>query len=403
MYGYIPPSSTAYQNNYPPYGGQRQPLYPPRPGYIPSQPSSYQPPYNQPSSYQPPRSNVNYRNVTTVMQPLVLNSALDLSSYPTNNKDYIKNLIINDFFENKNAKVFFNPQEKIFVVEYTLNVSFNNKTFNIILFIHIPQFFPNIPPEFYIQKKPKIGLNRSYLNGKIDPTTFAINIDKFEKFDISKNSLKNILKEILDEFNSDFPIYKDTNDKRQESEILGRNNIDKKSYNEVIIVSDTFTDEQFMQFMKTQVKDIIRGKMSDLAQKYRIDKNYADLKEMSEVARINNVNTDLSNNPMNIKLENLKSIKLKLNQMESRLQQDIQQIQQNTKTPLEKCNDFITIKDEKDLEYIVMKKTIEDYLVYLKKGYEKKIVSFDDMVNLTRSLSREIFSIDYLRKQRKQY
>lgn len=403
MYGYIPPSNAAYQNNYPPYGGQRQPLYPPRPGYVPNQPSSYQPQYNQSSSYQPPRTNVNYRNVTTVMQPLVLNNALDLSSYPSNNKEYIKNLIINDFFENKNAKVYFNPQEKIFVIEYTLNVSFNSKIFNIILFIHIPQFFPNIPPEFYIQKKPKIGLNRSYINGKVNPSTFAINLDKFEKFDISKNSFKNIIEEILDEFNSDFPIYKDTNDKKPESEILGRNNIDKKSYNEVIIVSDTFTDEQFIHFMKNQVKDIIRGKMMDFSQKYRVDENYADLQKMNEIAKINNVNTDISNNPMNIKLENLKNIKIKLNQMENRLQQEIQQIQQNTKTSLEKCNDFITIKDEKDMEYIVMKKTIEDYLVYLKKGYEKRVVSFDDMVNLTRNLSRELFSIDYLRKQRKKY
>ena len=399
MYGYIPPSNAAYQNNYPPYGGQRQPLYPPRP-YLSNQPSSY-----QPSSYQPPRANANYRNVTTVMQPLVLNSALEQSSYPTNNKDYIKNLIINDFFENKNAKVFFNPQEKIFVIEYTLNVSFSNRNYSLILYIHIPQFFPNFPPEFYIQKKPKTGLNKNYLNGKIDPNTFSINLDKFEKFDISQNSFKNIIEDILEEFNSDFPIYKDTKDKRMEVEIFGRNNIDKNSYNEVIIVSDTFTDEQFMNFMKKQVKDVLREKMSNFSQKYRVEQNYADLQKMNEIAKINNVqnNSDISSNPMHAKLENLKNIKLKLNQMENRLQQEIQQTMNNSKTTLEKCNDFITIKDEKDMEYIVMKKTIEDYLVYLKKGYEKKVVSFNDMVNLTRNLSREIFSIDYLRKQRKNY
>ena len=405
MYGYIPPSNATYQNNYPPYGGPRPPLYPPRPGYAPSQPSSYQPPSYQPSSYQPPRSNPNYRNVTTVMQPLVLNSALDLSSYPTNNKGYIKNLIINDFFENKNAKVFFNPQEKVFVIEYILNVTFSNKTFNVILFIHIPQFFPNCPPEFYLQKKPKVGLNKSYMNKKIDPNSFEIHLEQFEKFDISQNSFKNIIEEILDEFNSDFPIYKDNKDTRPEPEIIGRNNIDKKSYNEVIIVSDTFTDEQFMNFMKNQVKDILRAKMIDFSQKYKVEKNYADLQKMNEIAKINNVhnNSDISKNPMNVRLENLKNVKLKLNQMENRLEQEIQQCLNNTKTPLEKCNDFITIKDEKDMEYVVMKKTIEDYLVYLKKGYEKKVVSFNDMVNLTRNLSRELFSIDYLRKQRKNY
>ena len=404
MYGYIPPSNAGYQNNYPPYGGQRQPLYPPRP-YPPSQPSSYQPSSYQPSSYQPQRPNTNYRNVSTVMQPLALNIALEQSSYPTNNKDYIKNLIINDYFENKNAKVFFNPQEKIFVVEYTLGVNFGSKIYNLTLYIHIPQFFPNFPPEFYIQKKPKTGLNKNYLNGKIDPITFQINLESFEKFDISKNSFKNIIEEILDEFNSDFPIYKDTKDKRMETEIFGRNNIDKKSYNEIIITSDTFTDEQFMIFMKNQVKDVLREKMSKLSQQFRVDKNYADLKQMNEVVKMHNVNnnSDASSNPMHAKLENLKNIKQQLNQMEYRLQQEIQQTLNNTKTPLEKCDDYISIKDQKDMEYVVMKKTIEDYLVYLKKGYEKKVVSFNDMVNLTRNLSRELFSIDYLRKQRKNY
>ena len=44
-------------------------------------------------------------------------------------------------------------------------------------------------------------------------------------------------------------------------------------------------------------------------------------------------------------------------------------------------------------------KDMEDYLVYLKKGYEKDIVSFKDMLNLTRALSREIFNLNYMRRK----
>ena len=50
-----------------------------------------------------------------------------------------------------------------------------------------------------------------------------------------------------------------------------------------------------------------------------------------------------------------------------------------------------------------MQKTIEDYLVYLKKAYEKKIVSFEDMVNTTRQLSRELFYITYIRNKSKYF
>ena len=62
---------------------------------------------------------------------------------------------------------------------------------------------------------------------------------------------------------------------------------------------------------------------------------------------------------------------------------------------------MIKIKDDEDMKFLVMKKTIEDYLIYLKRGYERKLISFDVMVNQTRALSREIFTIDYLRTQRK--
>ena len=40
---------------------------------------------------------------------------------------------------------------------------------------------------------------------------------------------------------------------------------------------------------------------------------------------------------------------------------------------------------------------MEDYLVYLKKAFEKKLLGFDVLLNLTRSLSREIFKLNYAR------
>ena len=42
-----------------------------------------------------------------------------------------------------------------------------------------------------------------------------------------------------------------------------------------------------------------------------------------------------------------------------------------------------------------MKKTLEDYLIFLKKGFEKKVLSFEDMITKTRSFSRELFNINY--------
>ena len=386
MYGYIPPSN---QNIY---------------GYVAPQPHYGGQVYGQnPLPYQQePARNYNYNNYRNVesYQPLNLNLALEKSAYPPYNRDYIKNFIINDYFENNDAKVYL--QEKLFVIIYTLNISFNKKSYKIIIYIHIPELFPNYPPEIYVQKKPKTGLNKTYIP-KINPQDFKVNIDYFGKFEPSLNSIQNIVNSIKDSFNADFPIYKE-NSNKMEPEMFGKNNINRNRANEIIIESDNFTEEQFQTYMKNQTKDILRGKLSDFEQKYKTSQNYKELLNINAIVKKKSGNKNSSSAvPMSQDLNNLKKIKDELNGIEEGLQQEIQQIQNENKTSFEKCDEFIKIKDEKDMEYAAMRKSIEDYLVYLRKGYEKKVVSFNDMVNNTRMLSRELFSIDYLRKQRRSY
>ena len=405
MYGYIPPSN--FQNNYgysnPPQPRYVAPIYGP-PAYSPNQPPYYQ---NSQGNYANNKNSIynnnNYKNVQS-LQPLALNMALEQSSYPAMNRDYIKKYIINDYFQNKNAKVYFQsfPPEKIFVIEYSLSIKFNNRSYPIVLFIHIPSYFPNYPPEIYIQKKPNVGLNNSYINGKINPNNFKINLDEFEKFEPEKNNIQKIIDNIIKQFNKDFPIYKLK--VQSQKEIFDKNNIDKNKFNEVIIETDTFTDNQFLNFMKEQVKNALKSKYMELNQKYNFFDNHNKLTELNAIVKQKCAqNEDIYNTPMGKEVENMKRIKIELDLMENSLQKEIQSIQNGNKGILDKCEDFITIKDKKDLEYVVMKKTLEDYLLYLKKGYEKNVVTFDEMVNNTRMLSREIFTIDYLRKQRKKY
>ena len=389
MYGYIPPSNALNQNNY---------------GYAPPQPHYLGPNYGK--AYGEEIANRNFNNnfrSDQIFPPLVLNQALEKSAYPPYNRDYIKNFIINDFYLNSDAKVYL--QEKLFVILYTLNITFNKKNYKINIYIHIPEYFPDYPPELYVQKKPKTGLNKSYIQNKINPLDFRIDIGKFGNFDPSLNSIKNIINNIKNQFNNEFPVYKE-NSNIYQPEIFGKNNINKNQANEIIIESENFTEGQFQTFIRKQTKDIAFAKLSEFNQKFKINQNYKELINISNVVKMKSGQKNSSGSqsePMSQDLENLKKIKAELNEIETVLQQEIHHIQNENKSSLEKCEEYIKYKDEKDMEYTVMKKAIEDYLVYLKKGYEKRLVSFDDMVNHTRILSREIFSIDYLRKQRKSY
>ena len=162
------------------------------------------------------------------------------------------------------------------------------------------------------------------------------------------------------EFNSEFPIYRDK--KKQEQELFGKNNLDKNKVNEVIVKTDTFTDGQLLEFMRRQVKDIIMSQYYNFNQKYKIENNNQELKHINDILKIKAGKADISSNPMNQELEKLRYIKDELNQIENNLQNELQQMQNSCKSAFEKCEEFIKIKDQKDLPRAIelVKKRMEE-------------------------------------------
>ena len=113
----------------------------------------------------------------------------------------------------------------------------------------------------------------------------------------------------------------------------------------------------------------------------------------------NNANIQRKNEQLQSQIKALKNIKYKLQEIEKGVEQEYKNYQNNTKTFFDKCDEIVTLPNPKDMEYLIKIKVMEDYLVYLKKAYEKKIVSFNDMINLTRSFSRQIFNMNYMRSK----
>ena len=144
-----------------------------------------------------------------------------------------------------------------------------------------------------------------------------------------------------------------------------------------------------MNYMKNQTKDILR-------EKYMIFKEEFNNIELGlDKLKKNRINKNNIKQPINKELEKeigkLLKIKKYLNEIESSLKTK----KDKNKSIFDKCSYYIKIKNKKIFELIIKKKVISDYLIYLKKGFEKNIVTFDDMLNKTRKLSREIFYINY--------
>jgi len=334
-----------------------------------------------------------------------LDIALNKSSYSSTNRDIILETMLDNFSDKKEDKVYFQSlsNEKIFVIMKSLSCKLVNKTYNIPMVIIIPSSYPNSPAEFYIHKKPKVGISKVYYENQkiIDTKTFKINTDYICPFNPSRNNLGQIIEALKKKFGNDFPIYSDKNSNSNQAPPFGPNNPDIRKMNEVIIESEKLTNKQVVELIRKQTRDIVLRKYNDTKGKYKLNENYKELKTINDIFKLKAGNSLNGNeHPMNESLNFLKNIKQKLTSIENGLNQEMQNYN-NNKTTLEKCDELIKIKDDEDMKLLMMKKTIEDYLAYLKKGYERKVVSFNDMVYQTRALSREMFTIDYLRAQRK--
>jgi len=384
-----------------------------------------------------------YNNNQSNIQPRINNSPMKIdeallkSTYPKYIQSFIKDFLTNNYCNHDLAKVYLTSvgNDKLFVIDYCLPTILKSRIYKINVLIYLPPLYPNYAPEFYIcQKKGNTGINDKYCDGRINPTNFQINIDNFLPFDALKNNIEEIIYKIIDNFNKDFPVYKkeinepgqintgkcffnknlaneiiienNNNNRNLKNEhniksmspvkINNNNNSNNNNYN---YNKNNFDDNTFLDYMHNQTKDIIRAKYMDFTSNFNnISQNHNKLKSIDNSLKIksqNGINSGLIS--MRQKLEKLQKIKYHLNQIENNLIQEYQQMQiSGKKNVFDKCDDIVKVKDGKELQYIIMSKTIEDYLVYLKKGYEKKIIPLEQMLHKTRILSRELFSINYL-------
>ena len=378
----------------------------------------------------------NYNNNSKKQFPsITLEEALIKSSYPKYLQDFIKEFMINNYSNNINKKVYLTSvnNEKLFVIEYKLSVKLKDRIYNIFVLVYLPKLYPNYEPDFYISKKGKVAVTSYYKNGKINGKTLKIDLFSFIPFNPDTNNIEEIINKINEEFNKEFTIYKVDNDDiisgqcilnqncineiiienknnnnnnynynyNYNNEDINKNNDIKINYNNK---SKDFNDESLLTFMRTQVKDVLREKYMNFKEKYNIEKYYNDLKIIDNNTKLNLNNNKLysEENLMKEELKKLQKIKEYLNSVENGLIEENKKIvNDKNKSIFEKCNELIKINDNTDFEYIIMEKVIEDYLIYLKKGYKKKIVSLKEMIDAIRLLSREKFNIHYLRNKRK--
>ena len=331
------------------------------------------------------------------IKTLKIEKALSISSYPNYTKNFVNDYLIENYSNNKKVKVYLTLVDKqnLFIIEYTLpKIIEKNRFSTIIILVYLPILFPNYPPEFYISRKGRIEICDEY-EKCINKKNLRINLDYFVSFDPIKKNVEEIINCFRNKFTENFPIYK-TNDNNIEQP-TGKCILDKSKCFLILFgnikgyeIKESFNDKTFMNYMKNQTKDILREKYMIFKEEFNNIELGLDKLKKNRINKNNNIKQPI-NKELEKEIGKLLKIKKYLNEIESSLKTK----KDKNKSIFDKCSYYIKIKNKKIFELIIKKKVISDYLIYLKKGFEKNIVTFDDMLNKTRKLSREIFYINY--------
>lgn len=325
--------------------------------------------------------------------PISLNEALTKSDYPGNTKDKIKLFVFENYKHYKNNSFLYLTKcfnKNIFVIKFNISVLFKNNNYTLTLLIYIPITFPN-NLRIYFENNQNFHIHQYYQDNKIiDYTTAELYYEQIIDFIPLKKPITILINALKDKFNANFPLFKssDTN------ELYGPCSLDLKNSFKIEIKEDDLKDSNELINMRKKIKDkifqLLDNKLLEIQQ---TESQLEDLK-----IRINSKLENFQKKNTNNELEEMN---VKLVELISKLEFDIESLKyKEYKSPLEKCEEVVRIKDEKIFKYKVIEKNLDLFISYLKKAYEKKIISYNKCVEEIRKVSKELFFVKYCIEKR---
>ena len=233
-----------------------------------------------------------------------------------------------------------------------------------------------------------------------------INSDQFCKYDQVTQNIGEVIEVLKAQFQSSFPVYQDKN---KNTNYSGKCCVNNSALTEVEIPKkEKYNEQDILKLMRKKTKELLTQKYNQTIKKSNIINDYNELNQMNYMLKanlnINNKNGNNNNEPISKEITTLKEIKQQLKNVENNLQREIQGLKekQNKSSIFDDCENVVRFKDQEMVKLAAMQKAIEDYLSYLKKGFEKNKVSMEECIRQTRELSRNLFHIYFLMKKRKE-
>ena len=320
-----------------------------------------------------------------------LNEALNKSEYDEFIKDKVKSFVLENYKNYKDKSNLYLTKcfnKKIFVIKMDLYVTYKAIEYILTVLIYIPNTFPN-ELRIYFEYNQDFLIDRYYQQEKIiDETTAELDYFKIINYIPLKNPLNDLVKALIDKFNQKFPLFK----AKVKPELYGPCHLDISTCTKIEIKPDDIKEINKLDNDKKKIKDKI---MKTLEKKvYEIQSTQSQLDILK-----NRINTKINNYISKNKSDELEKMIKNMVELQSKIEQDIQRLkyQKNNENNniLQKCEEVVEIKDKEKFRYQVMMKSAEDFLLFIKKGFERNIIPFNKGVDEIRRISKELFFINY--------
>ena len=318
-----------------------------------------------------------------------LNEALNKSEYPEYIKDKVISFVLENYQNYKDKSQTYLTKcfnKKIFVIKMDLPVKFKNIDYLITILIYIPVSFPN-EIRIYFEYNQDFIIDKHYKEqNTIDETTAELYYQNIINFIPITQSINQLVQALIDKFNQYFPLFRS----KSKPEYYGPCHLDNDSSTLIEIKPEDLNIIIKKEDKKKKIKDKI---MKILEEKlFEIQATHSQLDGMK--MKINTkINSYISKGTSN----DFEEMNVKLLELISKLELDIKNLKNKKKNSiLEQSEKVVEIKDTEKYKYIVMRKTTEDFLKYLKKGFERGIIPFNKFVEETRKISKELFYINYV-------
>ena len=347
-------------------------------------------------------------------------SAISLCNYPPNVTDYlIKTIIQIMSYPNVKSKPQYKVKtinkDKIIAIRIQLDVPFNKKNYDVPIVIFFPNLIPLEPPKIFIEVSKGSAINPKVKD--IEIKTRKINTPILRTWEQNTNFI-NILNEIRNSFSNIFPIYKikknNQNNNNNSNNTININNnavfniMNNNNKNDPFAnIASIFNSNININFSNNNnFRNKIYGK-ENIIKNILIEEVFDKIssKLISEYKKLNQQNKTLNNYKNQFRNENekmekyfakKKDIENKCNKDLYHLNTEIKKYSEYNKKKIEKiteknCLDYIKVESPEVIKSISNEINYEELIIIIRKGFERKAISFEQAIMSIRNTSRELF------------